>query len=153
MIAALLAVVSITPPRARGVQAAVLAFYLVFAVLRLNPGYIWDLGREFRPYVADARLDFGRAGLVVPRGGPGSHRRGVVPGGRDVAGAVHVCGPRRAGNLFHGGAEEPDARHSRVQQRVPDTGLPLPVLLEDNGVTSIVINQQPSVFRATRTSD
>ncbi len=44
----------------------VLAFYLFFAVLRMNPSYIWDLGVRYQPYGPLARLRLERGGLRVP---------------------------------------------------------------------------------------
>ena len=61
-----LALAAIVPPRARPAHAAAAAFYLAFAVWRLNPGYIWTLGVRPDPYGPLARLENPRAGLRVP---------------------------------------------------------------------------------------
>jgi hypothetical protein len=44
----------------------VLAFYLIFAILRINPGYIWNLGIRYQPYGPLGRLELGRGYLRVP---------------------------------------------------------------------------------------
>jgi hypothetical protein len=50
------------PPRL--VHAAMLAFYLLFALLRTNPGYIYALGERFERYDPPAVLDLPRAGGI-----------------------------------------------------------------------------------------
>jgi hypothetical protein len=43
-----------------------LVFYLFFAIFRMNPSYIWDLGVRYRPYGPLATLRLERGGLRVP---------------------------------------------------------------------------------------
>jgi hypothetical protein len=63
---AVLALAAIVPPRARPTHAAFAAFYLAFAVWRLNPGYIWTLGVRPDVYGPLAPLENPLAGLRVP---------------------------------------------------------------------------------------
>ncbi|HEY7862666.1 MAG TPA: hypothetical protein VIE39_03350, partial [Thermoanaerobaculia bacterium] len=48
-------------------HAGVGLFYLVFAVYRMNPGYLFQLGERPQAYVADARLTMPRGQLIVPK--------------------------------------------------------------------------------------
>ena len=43
-----------------------LVFYLLFAAIWINPGYVYNLGRRPGAYRADAPLALGRGGLRVP---------------------------------------------------------------------------------------
>src|SRR5262249_49981694 len=61
-----LALAALVPPRARPTHAVLAAFYLAFALWRLNPGYIWTLGVRPDRYGPLARMDAPRAGLRVP---------------------------------------------------------------------------------------
>jgi hypothetical protein len=60
------AVVRLAQPWARPLHLGVAIFYLVFAVIRMNPGYVWNLGNHPVRYRATAWLDLPRAGLKVP---------------------------------------------------------------------------------------
>lgn len=61
-----LSIASIARPGSRIALAVVGVFYFCFAVWRLNPGYIWELGVRPAAYGPLADLDLPRAGLRVP---------------------------------------------------------------------------------------
>ena len=63
---AITAIVTSDPGAPRALHGAVLAFYLLFAVLFLNSGYIFNLGYRYERYVADGRLKLDRGGLRLP---------------------------------------------------------------------------------------
>lgn len=144
VIAALLAVQSIALPRAREIHFAVLAFYLFFAVLRLNPGYVFTLGREFRPYVADARMDFGRAGLVVPRRDRDVYREVVSLVAEKSRGSAIYAGPDCPEVYFMADRRNLTRAILEFNSASPTRGLPLPAFLKENGVNAIVINHAPA---------
>ncbi len=62
----ILAIVSADPRAPRRIHLAVIGFYLLFAVLITNPGYLNNLGWQFQRYVAETPLRLPRAGLRVP---------------------------------------------------------------------------------------
>jgi hypothetical protein len=66
MILSLAAIVGSLPQAHRALHGVFLVFYLFFAVIRLNPGYIWNLGIEYEPYRPLALLGLERGGLRVP---------------------------------------------------------------------------------------
>ncbi len=61
-----LAIVSADPRAPRRIHLAVIAFYLLFAVLFTNRQYVFKLGWKFQRYEADTPLRLPRAGLRVP---------------------------------------------------------------------------------------
>ncbi|HEV8119269.1 MAG TPA: hypothetical protein VGQ32_12120, partial [Thermoanaerobaculia bacterium] len=66
---AIFALVASEPAPPRLLHAGALAFYLLFAVLRANPVYPYNLGQRFERYEAPSVLDLPRAGgLLVPAG-------------------------------------------------------------------------------------
>lgn len=61
-----LSVASVVRSAPGAYYSPVLAFYLIFAILRINPGYIWSLGVRYQPYGPLDRLELGRGHLRVP---------------------------------------------------------------------------------------
>ncbi|HYK40850.1 MAG TPA: glycosyltransferase family 39 protein [Thermoanaerobaculia bacterium] len=53
------------PPRARWLNTGALLFYMAFAVLFMNRGYVYFLGGVPTRYRADGRLAFERGGLAI----------------------------------------------------------------------------------------
>lgn len=63
---AALAAVSTRPHRSRAAAAIPLAFYVVFGLTRINPGFIYNLGYRYEPYGPLTLLDLPRGGIRVP---------------------------------------------------------------------------------------
>jgi hypothetical protein len=61
---AIFAVARSEPRAPRRLHAGLLAFYLLFALLRTNPSYVYVLGYRYRPYGPVAALDLPRAGGI-----------------------------------------------------------------------------------------
>jgi hypothetical protein len=47
-------------------HGCILGFYLLFAALRMNPSYVFNLGLRYRAYEASGKLRMDRGGLRVP---------------------------------------------------------------------------------------
>lgn len=54
------------PPVAPWMPASVLAFYILFAALRMNDGTLYDMGIVYKPYLRTMPLGLPRGGLDVP---------------------------------------------------------------------------------------
>jgi hypothetical protein len=61
---AIFALTGSEPHPPRRLHAGMLAFYLLFALLRTNPGYVYALGQRFERYDPPAVLDLPRAGGI-----------------------------------------------------------------------------------------
>jgi len=141
---ALLATVTFQDAPPKLLHGCALGFYLLFAVLRMNTGYIWDLGRRYTPYDPTAVLALERGGIKVPsddklyyeelvalvqakRNGP------YIYAGRDCPEVYFLSGSRNPGRKTFAFLGNPVEPAGRVLQ-----------LLEDKAVSVAVINQSPS---------
>src|SRR5262249_18987342 len=60
------AIVRADPRSPRLVHLVLAVFFLLFAAIWMNRGYVFQLGRYFAPYAAATRLRAPRAGIDVP---------------------------------------------------------------------------------------
>jgi len=144
VILAVLAVASSDQARPRMIEGAVLGFYFLFAVLRLNPCDVGSLGREFRPYRVDALLDPKRARLRVPRSDRDLYA-GILKLVADKArGKALFAGPDCPEVYFLSGRKNPTRAILEFNSESATHGLPLPAFLEENGIQVVVINRKPA---------
>jgi hypothetical protein len=131
------------PPSLLPVHAAALLFYGAFAVLRMNPGYVFRLGWAPGGYVADARLGLERGGLRVPardalvygelaRTVAANARGPWIYAGPDAPEVYFLCERKNPGRVFfeHLAAPRPD----------PPAILRM---LEERGIDLVVWNRTP----------
>ena len=141
---ALGAIVSTEPSRA--LHAPVLAFYLVFALLRMNPAYIFNLGVRYSRYGPLAVLDPQLASLRVPTGDREEYRR-----------VVAAIRKRSAGPFLFAAPDCPEVYF--LSSRLNPTRLvfdflrpPLPAgelrrILDEKRVKVVVVNRDPHFSR------
>ena len=122
---------------------AVAGFYLLFGVVWLNTGYVFELGRRYTPYRADARLDLPRAGLHVPR-----------RDARVYADLVALIREKRGGGALYAGPDSPEVYFladlpnptRMLYDFLSDPPYPpggLAGFLKAHGVTVVAINRAP----------
>src|SRR5262249_54260919 len=123
------------PPRA--VHAAMLAFYLLFAILRTNTGYVYELGHRFERYDPDAVLDLPRVGgLRVPA--------------RDAAlygSLVPLVQGKSGGRPIFAGPDCPEIAYLTGLPEIaasPDPPEPLLKTLSEAGSRVVVLNLKPA---------
>ena len=147
---ALAALVRLDARAPRAVHLVVLVFYVAFAVLRLNPAYVFGIGREPGVYRAPHRLALERGGLLVPEPDGRDYEQLIaaireVDGGRDLYAApdcpeVYFLSGHR--NLFRAFIDFQDRHYERydlILRRI-----------EENGVRAVVVNGRPSFSRRLR---
>lgn len=131
------------PPMPRAVPATLAAFYLAFAVLRLNPTSLFTMGAAYRPYLPTVPLMLERGGVEVPV----EHAElygAVIPMLRHVArGGYTWASPDMPEVYFLSDLRNPTRTlfeflddTTRHTARTMET-------LEAHGVTAIVLNRAP----------
>lgn len=138
-----LALAAVVPARARPAHAAIAAFYLAFAVWRLNPGYIWTLGVQQEPYGPLAPLENPRARLRVPEADAKTYAAIVdlVRRRTPEAGFVYAA-PDCPEVYFLSGRRNP-TRDVFEYLRPPPAPETLLRRLRETMVTVVVINERP----------
>lgn len=124
-------------------HGVVAVFYLAFGLLRLNPGYIWQMGVRPVRYGPLEKLDLPRAGIRVPVSDRRIYTTLVESIERRTSGDFLYAAPDCPEVIFLSGRRNP----SRVvfgYLRVPESPEVLVRLLEARDVRAVVINEQPS---------
>lgn len=141
----ILALVGSEPRSPRLLHASVLAFYLLFALLRTNPGYVYRLGYHFERYDPRAVLDLPRAGGLRVTAEDAELYGSLIPLIQEKSGGKPIyAGPDCPEIYFLSGLEEvtPDGA---VLHRDPMLR-PEELLrsLEENGTRAVVLSQKPA---------
>ena len=121
----------------------VLAFYLLFALLRLNPGYIWDLGVRSVPYRPLARLALDRGGLRVPARDRVEYEALVAAIRKRSRGPFVYAAPDCPEVYFLSGRLNPTRVVFDFLRRPPKPEVLL-ALLEERMVHVVVLNRNPA---------
>jgi hypothetical protein len=138
-----LALAAIVPPRARPAHAAVAAFYLAFAVWRLNPGYIWTLGVRPEAYGPLAPLENPRAGLRVPEPDAKTYAEIVELVRRRTPESGFVYAAPDCPEVYFLSARRNPTRDVFEYLRPPPPPETLLRRLRETMVTVVVINERP----------
>jgi hypothetical protein len=105
---AMLAVLSTRERLPRFLLASLLVFYLLFAVLRVTPGFIYDMGIRFMPDRESRRLTLARAGgLRVEPSMAGEYERLVPEVRKHAAGGFMYAAPDCPEVYFLSGLRNP----------------------------------------------
>lgn len=140
---ALLGVVRAKGTPGSAAHVAFLVFYVAFAVLRLNRGYVWSHGLEFRPYAAEAWLEMPRGGLRVPFAERERYAELLRLIDEKVRRGTIYAAPDSPEVYFLSARQNPTRSVLDFNSISPTRGLPLFAFLKDNGVRVIVINRSP----------
>jgi hypothetical protein len=124
-------------------HGVVAAFYLLFALCRLNPGYIWDMGVRWTPYAPLAMLEVPRAGLRVPVADRDTYTALVEAIERHVPGDFLFAEPDCPEVAFLSRRLNP-TRTVFAYLREPESPDATVSVLAGHGVAGVVINEHPS---------
>jgi hypothetical protein len=120
----------------------ILTFYLVFALLRLNPGYISSLGVRFVPYRPLGRLELERGRLRVPLGDRRDYEDLMTAIQTRARGPYIYAAPDCPEVYFLSGRRNPTGVVFDFL-RVPLGTKALLTLLEKKRINAVVENQTP----------
>ncbi len=131
------------PPRL--LHAEMLAFYLLFALLRTNPAYVYDLGQHFERYDPAAVLDLPRAGGIRVTAGDAGVYGPLIRLVQDKSGGRPIyAGPDCDEVLFLSGLRDAVSRGAgspRDPMERPDDAFRS---LEEKAVRAVVLNRKPA---------
>lgn len=122
---------------------AIVTFYIAFAVLRIHPGFIYQMGVYFSPYDSNERLALPRGGLDVPEDDAVVFQRIVLLLKQHANGAFTYATPDAPEIYFLSGLsnptrtlfdffDDPDGREQRIL-----------AALSKHHVNAVVINSNP----------
>jgi hypothetical protein len=140
---ATLAVVGVQRDAPRELHAAVLLFFLLFAVLRVNGRAVADLGYRCAPYAAESRLGLDRAGLRVPEEERREYERLVALVRRAARGPFVYAAPDAPEVAFLSGLSNPTRVFYDFLSGPPPSPEELLPLLARRGVRVAVVNRRP----------
>ncbi len=142
---AIFALAGSEPRGPRFLHAAMLAFYLLFALLRTNPGYVYDLGSYFKRYDPQNVLDLTRAGGLRVTAEDAWSYGALIPLIQEKSGGKPIyAGPDCPEVHFLAGLEDA-APHGAADPRDPmQRPEELFQTLEENGTRAVVLNRAPA---------
>jgi hypothetical protein len=131
-------------PRGRLIPAAVLAFFIVFAAVRMNDSTLYTMGVVYRPYLRTLPLGLDRGGLEVPAVHAEAYRRlipvlrarargGYVWASPDCPEVYFLSGLRNPTRTLFDFFDDPAGRTARVLRA-----------LEQHDVRVVVLNARPA---------
>jgi hypothetical protein len=135
--------VSGDPDSPRALHGVVLGFYLLFAVLFLNTGYVFNLGYRYERYVADGRLDLARGGLRLPENEAGKYEYLVSTIEEHSGGGEIYAGPDSPEVYFLSGRRNPTRSFFEFLGEYSARAESLVPLLEARRTRLVVLNRLP----------
>jgi hypothetical protein len=141
---AIFALVESEPRPPRLVHAGVLAFYLLFALLRTNPVYVYAVGHRFERYDPRGVLDLPRAGGLRVPARDAEIYGSLIPLVQEKSGGKPIyAGPDCGQVQFLSGL--PDAVSYRAGSPRDPMERPEELFrsLEEKGVRAVVLNREP----------
>jgi Dolichyl-phosphate-mannose-protein mannosyltransferase len=128
-------------------HGCVLAFFALFAILRTNPGYLWNLGHRYDTYEPTGWLQMERGGLRIPAADERDYVRvlGLV---REHARGRHIyAAPDCPEIYFLSGRRNLTRNVFDFNSSFASSSLPLLAFLNDNDVHVVVVNRSPDFSR------
>ncbi|HWZ84992.1 MAG TPA: hypothetical protein VN032_02255, partial [Thermoanaerobaculia bacterium] len=139
-----LAAIALADGRApRLLHLCVLVFYVLFGVVRMNPSYVFALGRYAKPYVAQTPLGLPRGGLRVPAADARVYRAVVAAVEQKAGGGGMWAGPDCPEVYFLSGRRNPTREFFDFLGGPPEPPAAFVERLERGGVRAVVINRSP----------
>jgi hypothetical protein len=148
---AIFALVRSEPRGPRFLHASVLAFYLLFALLRTNPGYVYALSHRFERYDPPAVLDLPRAGGLRVTSEDAELYGSLIPLIQEKSGGGLIyAGPDCPEVHFLSGLEDAMPRHADSPRDPMENPEQLLRSLDEKGTRAVVLNRQPPWARKIR---
>jgi hypothetical protein len=147
-----LAVFSYLRPVAPEVPSLLVAFYIAFAVLRVNTSPLYGMGTVYAPYFATERLASERGGLEVARFQAAEYRDLVPLVQKHARGGYTWASPDAPEIYFLAGLRNPTRTLFEFFDDPVDRTPRILRALDSHGVTVIVLNVRPE-FSASITKE
>ena len=132
------------PPAASRVPAAMLTFFLVFALFRTNTSEMTTFGNAFRPYGPVSPLLGARAGLTARTDDALTHNRVVAELRQHARGDYTWASPDAPQIYFLSGLRNPTRSLFEFFDDSTNGSQRVLRALDAHGVTAIVLNSQPT---------
>jgi hypothetical protein len=144
---AVAAIIFAQPAAPRLLHLCVLIFYLLFAVIWANRGYVFQLGMRYAAYDAETPLSLERAGLRIPRADAEVYES-LIAGIREKGGGHEMyAGPDCPEVYFLSGYRNPTRFFVDFQGDLYDRPNEILRLLEEKESSVVVLNRSPSFSR------
>jgi 4-amino-4-deoxy-L-arabinose transferase-like glycosyltransferase len=131
----------------RTVHGIVLVFFLAFAVVWMNRGYVFRLGRYFAPYSAATRLRSPRAGIDVPASDAREYDALLGAVAKRSAGPDLYAGPDCPEVYFLAGRRNVTRSFFDYQGELYERPRELLRRIESSGMTAVVVDRSPAFSR------
>ena len=141
------AVVHADPRAPRRLHAVLLVFFVLFAAIWMNRGYVFRLGRFYAPYEADGVLAMPRGGLRVPIADARDYGALVAALAEAPPTSRLYAGPDCPEVYFLSGRRNPTRFFFDYQGELRDDPDALRRRIEDDGIGIVVIQGAPSFSR------
>ena len=138
-----LALLGYARPVARAVPALVLAFYIAFAVARVNTSSMYGMGSVYRPYFRTAPLAGARGGIDVPYHQSLAYNAVVPTLLEHARGGYTWASPDCPEIYFLSGLRNPTRTLFDFFDDPADRTARILATLQSHGVTAIVLNRTP----------
>jgi hypothetical protein len=143
LVLAILAVQSVGAKVPRSLLILVAVFYVVFAVARVTPGFIYSMGVRSATDEQTERLELARGGLLVPAKDAGEYRQLIELVRSHVSGDFTYAGPDAPEVYFLAGLRNPTRSLFDFFDKQDEDTKRILQALTDREVASIVINNAP----------
>ncbi len=131
----------------RRIHGVILIFFVTFAAVWMNRGYVFELGRAFSPYVARTPLGLPRAGIRVPAADAREYETLVRNLESRAPGGAIYAGPDCPEVYFLAGRRNPTRSFFDYQGDLYGRPDALLRLLDEGGVSAVVLDRAPAFSR------
>ena len=128
----------------RRLHLCLLVFYLLFAVVRMNPSYVFALGRRAEPYLARTPLGLPRGGIRVPDAEARVYQALISTLARRAGSGDIWAGPDCPEVYFLSAKRNPTREFFDFLGGPPERPEVFVAMLERSRVRAVVLNRSPA---------
>jgi hypothetical protein len=139
-----LAVLSSWPGLKRLGPAAIVTFYIAFSVVRIHPGFIYQMGLRYAPYDSSHRLALSRGGLDVPAADSAIYERVTALVSEHASGGYTYSAPDAPEVYFLSGLSNPTRTQYDFFDAPLDHDKSVLQALASHDVSALVVNHGPA---------
>jgi hypothetical protein len=143
-----LAVIANWPGLGRIGPTAIVTFYIAFAVLRIHPGFIYQMGLRYAPYDSNHRLALPRGGIDVPPEDSAIYQRIATLVREHASGSYAYAAPDAPEIYFLSGESNPTRTLFDFFDDPAEHERSVLSALDSNNVRVLVVNHAPPFSRA-----